>query len=108
MTNKTTDRPTGDLLAKLQAAWRCPESAKTRSAVRGAVESNRRRGDVAGSQNGATLPSDDPPPRPTVEAVVCRLHLPPFDGIETPDLRRGGWVRMTCRQCGKFLGYAPR
>jgi hypothetical protein len=44
--------------------------------------------------------------RPAV--LGCGLHLPPFDGIETPDPRRGGWVRMTCRQCGKFLGYAPR
>jgi hypothetical protein len=41
-----------------------------------------------------------------VVVIGCGSHLPPFDGIEMPDPRRAGWVRVTCRKCGRFLGYA--
>jgi hypothetical protein len=106
MTNETTDRPAGDLLAKLQAVWGRPNTAETHSALRGAVESSHRRGDVTGAQIGATMANEDPPPPPVVVVSGCGSHLPPFDGIEMPDPRRAGWVRVTCRKCGRFLGYA--
>jgi hypothetical protein len=38
----------------------------------------------------------------------CSSHLMPFDAIEGPDPSRSGWVRLTCRRCGCFLGYGPR
>jgi hypothetical protein len=38
----------------------------------------------------------------------CRVHLMPFDAVETTDPSRGGWVRVACRWCGRFLGYSPR
>ncbi len=37
----------------------------------------------------------------------CKSHLPPFDAIESADAFRPGWLRSTCRRCGKFLGYRP-
>lgn len=48
----------------------------------------------------------EPPAAPDPRA--CGAHLLPFDAIETTDPSRGGWVRMTCRRCGRFLGYSPR
>jgi hypothetical protein len=35
----------------------------------------------------------------------CKEHLLPFDAIEITDIQRPGWVRSTCRLCGRFLGY---
>jgi hypothetical protein len=48
----------------------------------------------------------EPPAAPDPRA--CGAHLLPFDAIETTDPSRGGWVRMTCRWCGRFIGYSPR
>ena len=40
-----------------------------------------------------------------VSVQGCMEHLLPFDAIETTDIQRPGWVRSTCRLCGRFLGY---
>lgn len=48
----------------------------------------------------------EPPAVPYLR--TCGAHLVPFDAIESADPSRGGWVRLTCRRCGRFLGYSPR
>ncbi len=36
---------------------------------------------------------------------ICASHTPPFDMIEQAVPKRPGFVRSTCRACGRFLGY---
>ena len=37
----------------------------------------------------------------------CRPHNNPDNYLDTPDSNRPGWIRTTCRICGKFIGYRP-
>jgi len=37
----------------------------------------------------------------------CDGHIPPFDLAERQDATRSGWMRCTCRLCGRFIGYRP-
>lgn len=74
---------TPTILAALQSAWGSPPVTKTSIAERF---------DLQGAG---------------VAVKRCEAHMPPFDAIENNDARRRGWVRSTCRLCGKFLGYRP-
>lgn len=38
---------------------------------------------------------------------VCRPHNSPANYIDSPAPNRPGWIRSTCRVCGKFVGYRP-
>jgi hypothetical protein len=38
----------------------------------------------------------------------CIPHNNPGNYIEEPAASRPGWVRVTCRRCGRFLGYRLR
>lgn len=35
----------------------------------------------------------------------CRPHNNPNNYIDTPATNRPGWIRSTCRVCGRFVGY---
>lgn len=37
--------------------------------------------------------------------IRCRPHNSADNYIDTPDDRRPGWVRSTCKLCGCFVGY---
>jgi hypothetical protein len=37
----------------------------------------------------------------------CRPHNNPANYIDSPARNRLGWVRTTCRVCGRFVGYRP-
>jgi hypothetical protein len=48
--------------------------------------------------------------RPRVESIQARSCSPHNDAtnyIDKPDPYRHGWIKTTCRQCGKFIGYRP-
>lgn len=36
---------------------------------------------------------------------TCRPHNNPANYIDTPAPGRPGWIRTTCRVCGRFVGY---
>lgn len=72
-----------ELLAELQSAWGSAPIAKVTIVERFDLK-------LAG-----------------VATERCESHLPPFDAVETNDSKRRGWMRSTCRKCGRFLGYRP-
>jgi hypothetical protein len=74
---------TSTILAALQSAWGSPPVTKTSIAERFDLQ-------------GAGI---------AIER--CETHTPPFDAIETTDVKRRGWMRSTCRRCGRLLGYRP-
>lgn len=41
------------------------------------------------------------------EAPNCRSHIDTTNYVDTPTPDRLGWVRTTCRVCGRFIGYRP-
>jgi hypothetical protein len=106
MTTEISSGAAAALMAKMQALWNRED--KTQTVWRAGRPIEMSVTDVMGTLGTCRETTADALGSSTVMPSWCRLHLPPFDGIETPDPRRGGWVRMTCRQCGKFLGYAPR
>jgi hypothetical protein len=106
MTTGTGSDGAAALMAKMQALWN--RADKTQAVWRAGRPVEISVKDELGNQVALRGSAKNTSHSLTVMPSWCRLHLPPFDGIETPDPRRGGWVRMTCRHCGKFLGYAQR
>ena len=76
------------LLATLQAAWGSPPGAK-------------------GFQQPSPVVSFVSAAGCGVAIAACKHHIPPFDAIAMRDPKRNHWERLTCRLCGRFLGYRP-
>lgn len=69
---------------------------------------------TSGGENGGTRDAQEADllagpiqTRPAARSTGCGVHLPPFDAVEWTNNRRPGWVRVTCRRCGRFLGNHP-
>ena len=46
--------------------------------------------------------------RAFVDAILrtCQIHNRPDDYLDHPS--RSGWIRSTCKRCGRFVGHRPR
>lgn len=87
-----------ELLAQLQTAWVSPVCDVSPVAVAPTVETPEPRKAITGAPQ-ATIPHN------AGTVTECGSHLPPFDAIEERDPKRFGFVRSTCRLCGRFLGH---
>jgi hypothetical protein len=38
---------------------------------------------------------------------ICSPHNNPANYVDAPDPKRRGYIRTTCRVCGRFVGYRP-
>jgi len=103
MNTATPAGPSPDLLAALRSAWDRDGCVLTPPASRPAAEPSTTTGTPQAAPQAARR--DATPPAARIGR--CRVHLPPFDAVERSDPRRPGWVRLTCRTCGGFLGYSP-
>jgi hypothetical protein len=54
-------------------------------------------------------PHDAPasPGVPEVRPPAGCVHLPPGDWKDAAAPGRPGWIRTTCRRCGRLIGYRP-
>ena len=77
-----------NLLATLQAAWGKPPTSKGFQEPSPVV--------IFASAAGCG-----------VAIAACTVHIPPFDTIAMQDPMRSDWERLTCRLCGRFIGYRP-
>lgn len=81
-----------ELLAELQTAWAVPIVGKLKADT--ATNQARIVDLLANAGVGSAVTN-------------CRMHLLPFDAVESADLSRVGWIRSSCRLCGRFLGFRP-
>jgi hypothetical protein len=61
--------------------------------------------------NGAEIKSPHnapaPPGVPEVRPPAACIHLPSGEWQDNPAPDRPGWIRTTCRRCGRLIGYRP-
>ena len=43
----------------------------------------------------------------TAPSKKCVQHITSQDWTDEPAINRPGWIRTTCRRCGRFIGYRP-
>lgn len=93
MMTKTTTGTPPEILAALQAAWGQTIATPAKSPEQIIVPLK---------PQAAPIATEPPKAR-----RICPSHIQPFDAIETPAPRRPGWIRVTCRRCGRFIGFHP-
>ena len=86
-----------DALSKMGVSVVCLSPGRIRLSVRV--------GDVP--SEAVALARDYKPELINLLSQGCQPHNNPANFLDAPDPNRKGWIRTTCRECGRFIGYWP-
>lgn len=92
-----TAAETIDALAKMGVSVVCPSPGRIRLTVS--------IGNVP--PEAVALAQDHKPELINLLTQSCQPHNNPENYIDVPAPNRPGWIRTTCRVCGRFIGYRP-